>query len=741
MRPARSRSEGRSPSGGTMKFERRFFRPAVILLLLAAATCGHGQRALTLEDIFDSDKFSGQYLKAFEWRPDGFAFSYIRKDSASGRQALFQEEVGSGKRTVLIDSSRSPVSFGGRVEKRFKVPGYSWFPDSRRLLLEQRSDIYLYDTADSSVTRLTPDSLEKRDPTVSPDCRRIAYIKRNNLFVLDVASKKERRLTKQGTDELLVGRFDWVYEEEFSIRTGFAWSPDSRRIAYWELDTKAEPRFPIVDFIPVHNEVEWMRYPKAGDANASVRIGVVSADGGRTRWMDLGPERDIYVPRIHWLKDGKTLAIQRLNRKQNTLDLLFADPESGRSRAVLTESDTAGWVDCNDRVRFLENGSFVWGSERSGRMHLVLYSRDATLIRPITSGEWDVTSIAGVHESGNAVYFESNQKSVLESHLYRVSLDGGAPIRLTGTDGTHFVDMSPDCGAFIDRFSSVRSPNRTVLCAANGKELRTLLSGDIPALKETTLAVPEFMTIRTGDGLDLNAMLFKPADFDSAKKYPVLIYTYGGPASQIVSNSWHSGMGSLWHQFLLQKGYLVFSLDNRGTFGQGNAFMNLVYRNMGEGSRDQVEGVKFLRTLSFVDSNRIGIWGWSGGGWMTCLCLTKWAGWFKAGVAVAAVTDLRNYDTIWTERYMGLPQDNPSGYDESNPIQYVDRYRGGLFLVHGTSDDNVHAANSLQLAHALQNAGKPFQMMAYPRKHHGIEGRKTHLQLYNAMTQFLSEKL
>jgi dipeptidyl-peptidase-4 len=724
-----------------MKHMHEMVRRLFFLIVMSALTDLFGQKQLTVEDIYGTDLFSGRCLSSFQWRPDGHAFSYIQKDSVSGKNSLVQQDTLSGRRAVLLDSSRFPVSFDGRREKRFSIPGYSWFPDSRRLLLDSQSDLYCYDTADSSLTRLTADSLEERDPTVSPDCRKIAYLKKNNLLVLDVASKKERRLTKQGTDDLLVGRFDWVYEEEFSIRTGFAWSPDSKRIAYWELDIRAEPEFPIVDFIPIHNEVEWMRYPKAGDPNAAVRVGVVSVDGGRTKWMDLGREKDIYIPRLHWLPGGNTLAIQRLNRDQNRLDLLFADPENGGSRVVLTETDSSGWVDCSDKVRFLKDGRIVWASERSDRMHLYLYSPDAVLIRPLTSGEWDVTGIHGVSESENSVYVESTQKSVLERHLYRVPLDGGPMDRLTEAEGTHSIDMAPDCLTFIDRFSSVSSPTRTVLCRADGEPVRVLLPGEIPALKEYRLAAPEFLTIRTADGLDLNAMLFKPMDFDPAKKYPVLINTYGGPASQIVFNSWGNGMGDLWHQLMLQKGVLVFRVDNRGTFGHGNAFMNLVYHDIGAGVSDQVEGAKFLRTLSFVDSNRIGIWGWSGGGWMTCLALTKCAGWFKAGVAVAPVTDLRNYDTIWTERYMDRPQDNPSGYDESDPIRYIDRYRGGLLLVHGASDDNVHVANSLQLAFGLQNAGKPFQMMIYPRKHHGIEGKKPHVQLFNAMTEFLLKNL
>jgi dipeptidyl-peptidase 4 len=708
---------------------------------LSAMSGVSGQKTLTVRDIYGTDRFDSHALSSLQWRPDGRAFTFTRNNPGSGKAALIEHEADSGAETVLIDSSSSSIPLNDKREKRFRIPGYAWFPDSRHLLLDSQSDLYLFDCAGSSSVRLTADSLEERDPAASPDGSRIAYVKRDNLVVLDVAGRKERRLTKQATETLLVGRFDWVYEEEFSIRTGFAWSPDSKHIAFWELDAAAEPEFPIVDFIPIHNAVERMRYPKAGDPNAAVRVGVVSADGGRTKWMDLGPEKDIYIPRVQWLPDGRTLAIQRLNRDQNRLDLLFADSESGASRLIVTEKDSSGWVDCSDMVRFLGDGRFIWASERSNRMHLYLFKSDGTLIRPLTAGEWDVTGISGVSESDNSVYFESTEKSVLERHLYRAALDGGPAVRLTGAEGTHSIQMAPDCRTFIDRFSSVSAPDRTVLFRKDGGAIRILQSGEIPALDDYRLSVPEFLTIPTPDGLSLNAMLFKPADFDSTRKYPVIVNTYGGPASQIVSDSWRDGMGDLWHQLMLQKGYLVFRVDNRGTFGQGNAFMNLVYRRMGDGVTDQAGAAKFLKSLSYVDSSRIGIWGWSGGGWMACLAMTRCAGTFKAGAAVAPVTDLRNYDTIWTERYMDQPIDNPGGYDEASPLHFIDRYRGGLLLVHGASDDNVHLANTLQLAYGLQNAAKPFQMMIYPRKHHGIEGKKTHVQLFEALTDFFLKNL
>jgi dipeptidyl-peptidase-4 len=716
----------------------------LLAVALGAGILPAGERKpLTVEDVTDSGKLKPQSVTDFQWRPDGRAFSC----EAEGGGVLVLQEVESGKETVLLDSSTIARFAKSRSEKRVHLPGYAWFPDSRRILLNSGTDLAIFDpavfdsSADSALVRLTGDPEEERDATVSPDASRIAYVKSGNLTVFDLGCHRERRLTRSGNDDILIGRFDWVYEEEFSIRTGFAWSPDSKHIAYWELDTTMEPRFPITDFIPVLNPVEWMKYPKAGDANAKVRIGVVPADGGRTVWADLGPDHDIYIPRIQWLPDGKTLAIQRLNREQNRLDLLFMDIRKGKTKIVLTESDSSGWVDCNDMVRFLPDGRFVWASERSDRMHLILFAPDGTLLRPLTSGDWDVTALAAVSATDGFVYFESTEESVLERHLYRVTLDGGAPQKLTTGPGTHRADLSPDQSFFLDSFSNVRTPTRVVLRRSDGSEIRVMRSGALPALDEFDLVAPEFLTFRTRDGLDLNAMLFKPAGFDSTRRYPVLFHTYGGPASQTVFDSWTNGMGSGWHQIMLQHGYLIFALDNRGTFGRGNRFMNLLRGNMGLGVLDQIEAAKWLGSHSFVDSGRIGIWGWSGGGWMTCLAMTRGAGVFRAGAAVAPVTDLRNYDTIWTERYMGLPAVNPSGYDESSPMHWIDGYRGGLLLVHGTADDNVHASNSLQLAYALQNARKPFGLMLYPRKEHGISGKDTRAHLYNGLTDFFLRNL
>jgi dipeptidyl-peptidase-4 len=632
-------------------------------------------------------------------------------------------------------------------QKRFTLPNYIWSPDGESILLPHESDLFLSDPETGVTRRLTQDSEEERDPVFSPDGKKLAYLKNDNLCRLYVATGREIQLTQHGGKDMLIGRFDWVYEEEFGIRTGFAWSPDARRIAYFELDQSPEPVFPVVDFEPVHNTVTPLRYPKAGDPNALVRIGVVSSDGGETGWMDLGSEKDIYIPRIIWFPDSRRLAVQRLNRKQNRLDLLEADAATGRTRVMLTETDPYGWVDVQEHPVFLKHKpGFLWLSQRDNWNHIYLYddysSRES---QPLTQGNWDVTQIVQVDEKSGYVYFMATEASVIERHLYRVRLDGTGFERLTRDPGTHDIQMAPGASFFIDVFSNVETPPRTALHRSDGRQMRVLEKGEIESLKRFRLPLPEFFYLNTDDGLRLNAFIMKPRDFDPDKKYPVLMNVYGVPVdlkgTQIVENNWYSGKGDLWHQMLLQKGYLIFAVENRGTAFLGDDFQNRVYGDLSKGLEDQVRAAKYLKTLPYVDSTRIGIWGASGGGYMTCLAMTKAAGIFKAGIAVSSVTDLSNYDTIWTERYMGLPEENPAGYRASNPLNFVPAYRGGLLLIHGASDDNVHLSNTMQLARRLQAADKPFSMMVYPNQGHGIHGAGYRAHSINLMTEFILKQL
>jgi len=713
----------------------------IVMMLCFPCVLCFGQKKLTVEEIYGTSTFSSRTLDQVRWTPDGKAFTYYETEDETGRRIIKRHDLKSGRVEILIDSESADVLEDPGREKRFTIPNYHWSPTGENILLPSGDDLFLFDVKTESVRRLTEDDAEERDPTFSPDGQKIAYLKYYNLFVLDVDTGEEIQLTEQGWKDLLIGRFDWVYEEEFGIRTGFFWSPDSKYLAYFVLDQSAENEFPIVDFIPIHNTCDWMRYPKAGDANAVVQIGIVPASGGETVWMDIGEEDHIYIPRIEWLPDSRRLAMQRLNRDQNRLELLIADAATGASHVVLTEEDPDGWVDHNDDLLFLQDGKrFLWMSERSNWVHLYLYDVDGKLVQQLTQGPWDVTEIVDIDESKKTVYFMSTEKSAIERHFYKVGLNGKGFRRLTKEDGTHSVQMSPRGNYYLDVFSSVTTPPKTTLYNNKGKEIRVMESGEIEALKDIRMAVPEFFTLTTDDGFELNASIMKPSDFDASKTYPVLIYTYGGPSSQIVRNGWGGSRG-LWHQMMVDKGYLVFSVDNRGTGYKGNDFMNIVYRNMGLGVLDQINGAKYLRSLPYVDGDRIGIWGWSGGGWMTSMAMTKGADYFRAGVSVAPVTDFRNYDTIWTERYMDQPQDNPDGYDASNPMSYIDNYKGGLFLIHGDADDNVHLSNTIQMAYALQNARKPFDIMVYPRKLHGIRGEDTQVHLFNKITAFFLENL
>jgi len=712
-----------------------------VLLSVFLISSSFAQKLLTVEDIFGTSKFASKTLGKLQWTPDNRAFTYFTRDEDTGRLFIKRVDLKTGKKTVLIDSKKVKVLEEPRREKRFTQNNYFWSPNGKYILFPSGNDIFLFDVKTKKVRQLTHDKAEERDPRFSPDSKKIAYLKNHNLFVLNIASGKESQLTNQGTENLLIGRFDWVYEEEFGIRTGFFWSPDSKHIAYFQLDQSCEPEFPIVDFIPIHNKSSKMRYPNAGDPNAIVKIGVIPAEGGKTVWMDIGKKTDIYIPRIKWLNDSQHLAIQRLNRDQNRLYLLFADITTGKSHLILTEDDPHGWVDYNTDITFLkDNRHFIWSSERTNWKHLYLYTLDGVPVKQLTDGNWDVVQLVRVDEKKKLVYFIGTKKSAIERHLYCVNFNGKGFRRLTAEDGWHSINMSPNCRYYIDVFSDAVTPPRTTLYKSNGRKIRVLESGKIEALKDYKLSAPKFFTITTEDSLKLNAFMIKPVDFNPAKEYPVLIYTYGGPGSQIVRNAWGGSRG-LWHQLMAQKGYIIFGVDNRGTGFKGNEFKNIVYRDIGLGVIDQINGAKYLKSLPYIDGSRIGIWGWSGGGWMTCMAMTKGAGFFKTGVAVAPVTDFRNYDTIWTERYMDQPQDNEKGYDDSNPITYIDNYRSGLLLIHGTSDDNVHMSNTMQLAYALENARKPFDLMIYPKKLHGIGGINTRVHLFNKITEYILRNL
>lgn len=723
----------------------------VIFLILGSwLSPVHAQetKKLTIETIFASTELSGKGTPGLTWSPDGRYFAYYRTDENNDKKLiLYQCEARTGSCKEWLTNEEVPAFKPPRREKRFTLPNFIISPDGKAILFPTEKDLFLYDLETRQLKQLTDDSAEERDPTFSPDGQWIAFLKNHNLHVLHLPTGTVKQLTNEGTGDILIGQFDWVYEEEFGIRTGFFWSPDSQYLAFFKVDQRAEPLFPIVDFIPTHNTVENMRYPKAGDTNATVTIGVVPVRKDEEQpaitWLEPGPVRDGYIPRIKWLPNSRQVALMYLNRAQNDLTLYVADIKTGKSRQILRESIVGGWIDIVDHWYFFKKQPlFLWTSEKLGFRHIFLYDLSGKRIRQVTRGLWEVTDIAGVDEDHGWIYFIATRESPLERHLYRVDLYGRNFTKLSDQPGWHSVLMSPDHRYYIDRFSNVETPTQVRLYDASGRLVQIVEANPIEKRSEYAFTVPEFIKIKAADGSDMYAFVHKPADFDESRKYPVLFYTYGGPGSQIVVNRWTGARWYYWHQLLANEGMIIVGVDNRGTGGRGRAWKHKVYYRLGTlEPEDQVAAARYFQSLPYVDAGRIGIWGWSYGGYNTLMTLLKGGTVFKAGIAVAPVTDWRNYDTIYTERYMGTPEDNPSGYDEGSAIKLAKNLRSQLLIIHGSSDDNVHLANTMQLAYELQNHRIPFEMMVYPRKLHGIRGKDTRVHLFHLMLDFIRRTL
>ncbi len=508
-----------------------------------------------------------------------------------------------------------------------------------------------------------------------------------------------------------------------------------------ELDEREVAKYPLVDFSSPSGEADEERYPPAGGANPFVRVYVAPVGGGQAHAIDTGENTDIYIARVKWLTDSKHIAIQRLNRQQTVLDLLVADAASGEARTVLTEKDQY-WINISNDLHFLKDGKrFLWSSERTGYRHLYLYDLEGKELAQLTKGEWEVTAVNAVDEAKGLVYFTGTAKSPLERHLYRVSLEGSAVSRLTIHNGTHGVNMAPDASAFVDTYSDSLTPPRQDLARADGSLLRVINENRVAELADYHLSALQFLLVKTHDGVQLNAMMIKPPDFDATRKYPVLVYTYGGPHGQVVVNQW-TGSNFLWHELMSQKGYIIFALDNRGATGRGHVFEEPIHYRLGaQELSDQRDGVAYLKSLPFVDASRIGIWGWSYGGHMTLHAMFEAPDDFKAGFAGGPVTDWHFYDSIYTERYLGLLPQNEEGYRSSSPIEKAAGLKGKLLIAHGTGDDNVHFANTLSLINKLIELGKYVEVMPFPGRGHGVSDLAAHKLLMNRVTQFFLDNL
>jgi dipeptidyl-peptidase-4 len=724
---------------------------ATLVLALAApfAPAAAQQDRLTVERIFAGGDFRTSTFYP-TWTPGGESFTLVEDAPAGGGSEVWTAGVVTGNRERLIPGSALMPQGAARG---LEVEDIEWTADRARALLYTNSQqvwrqrtkgtYYVYDRASGGVRPLSAAPGWQQFAKLSPDGSKAGFVRDNDLFVVDLATGRETRLTHDGGPTVVNGTFDWVYEEELDLRDGWRWSPDSRRIAFWRLDTSPEKVQTWINDVGLYSQPVALRYPKAGEANALVKIGVIGAAGGPVTWMDTGTERDVYLARMDWAASPNEVVIQRMNRLQNRIDVLFADASTGRSRTAFTDADSA-WVNVDDDLTFVGGGAqLLWTSQRDGFNQVYLYDRQGRQVRQLTRGRWDVTGIDGVDERGGWVYFTGTGGDPTQRQLYRVKLDGTGQQKLSAEPGTHSSSLSPNGQYYVDVWSRLGTPAVSRLYRADGTLLRGL-SDNASArsrIAATGVQAPEFMRVPVGDGTELNAWVIRPAGFDATKKYPVLLYEYGTPGSQTVTDAW-GGTRYLWHQLLAQNGYVVMSVDPRGTSGRGRAFEKAGYLHQGEVvSDDLMEAVRWIGRQPWADAGRIGMWGWSGGGYTTALTLARGGPLFKAGISVAPVTDWRLYDNIYTERVMRTPQENPQGYDRGSPLKLASGLTANYLLVHGTGDDNVHFQNSVQWAAALQAAGKPFSMMLYPNKNHGLPGTTTQVHLFNMLTSFVKTNL
>ncbi len=750
---------------------------AGVLLFAAAAPAGAQESAaqefkpLTVERIYGQPSLSGKLTTGIAWSPDGKLLSYFHRagEGPDAKTDIWALEVATGERRLLVDADKlrgllplSEAEGGGQQTGLGRVTPqeYFWAPDGRALLFVTPDHLYWFDLKTQTGKRLAgppaegpgaPKAPALHDPKVSPDGRWVSFVRSYDLWVVNVATGEEKQLTRSGREEWMNGQLDWVYPEELEIRTAYWWSPDSSAIAYLQMDERPVTQYPLVNFLSYVGKSETMRYPKAGDANPIVRVGVVSLAEGSSRWMDTGREPNIYIARVQWLRDSKRLAIERLNRAQNKLELLFAEAADGRSQVVLAEEDKY-WINLHDDLYFFADGRrFLWSGERNapegefpnpgGFRHLYLYDLSGKLLKQLTHGDWEVAALAGVDEQRGMIYFTATEKSPIERHLYRVGLEGGAVTRLTRDAGAHAIKMAPDAAHYLDTYSNAITPSRQDVYRADGAGRAVLHENKVAELAAYKLQPVEFFTVPGADGTALEALMIKPPGFDASRKYPVLVNLYGGPHGQVVRNAW-GGSNFLWHQLMAQKGFLIFAVDNRGMAARGHAFEAPIYHRMSEVElADQLAGVAYLKSLPYVDASRIGIWGWSYGGYMTCTAMLNAADVFKAGFAGSPVTDWRQYDTIYTERYMGLPQENVEGYKQSSPVTRVAQLKGKLLIAAGTGDDNVHFANTVEFSEQLIKAGHYAEILIYPGRGHGISDSPARMHLFRRVTQFFLDNL
>jgi len=716
---------------------------AVLLFLTAVV---FGQQKITVENVF-SGTFRAKGMDELQSLKNTNQYTVLNVDMASRSMQIDLYDFATLKKVSnLIDTKNYKELADG-------IDSYTFDASEKKILIACNSskifrhsftaDYFLYDIAGKSLTKLV--DFQIQEPTFSPDGTKIAYAKENNLYIYDVASKKSTAVTTDGKKNAVInGITDWVYEEEFAFVRAFDWSKDSKKLAYIRFDESQVPEFSMSIFHKdLYPKIETFKYPKAGEKNSVVSLHIYDAAGNTSKKVDLGNYNDFYIARMQWTNDANVLCAQVLNRHQDNLDLLFVDGNTATAKVVLNEKDKA-YVDITDNLTFLKDNSFIWTSEKDGFNHIYVYDKNGKLKNQVTKGNWEVVSYYGFDEKTKTIFYQSTENGSINRDLYRIGLDGKNKVRLSSKVGTSAATFSPNFQYFITTFSSNTQPTTYTLNEAKtGKEIQVIENNQALAdkLKAYSLPSKEYFVLKTAKGNELNAWILKPKDFDPSKKYPVFMFQYSGPGSQQVNNQWNNS-NDYWFLSLTQQGYIVACVDGRGTGYKGADFKKVTQKELGKYEvEDQIDAAKVIGAYPYVDASRIGIFGWSYGGFMASNCIFQGNDVFKMAIAVAPVTNWRFYDSVYTERYMQTPQENASGYDQNSPINHVDKLKGKFLLIHGSGDDNVHVQNTMQMMEALIQANKQFDSQIYPDKDHGIYGGNTRIQLYNKMTNFIKENL
>jgi dipeptidyl-peptidase-4 len=714
------------------------------------------KKDITVEDLWLKGVFQPEYPEGFNWMNNDLYYTNLEPaeetSSLTTRPMLTViRKYGVVKNEALekmVDLSN--IKPEGE-ENTIDIESYSFSRDESKVLIatetermyrrSSKSHYYIYDLASKKLRGLSTGKQAYAD--FSPDGKKVAFVRENNLFYVDLSTGKEVQITSDGKhNEIINGSTDWVYEEEFEFTKAFFWSPDGLKLAFYRFNEKEVKEYNMQLWTGLYPEDYRFKYPKAGEKNSEVKIKIFDVASSSSKEVDLGKEPDIYIPRIKWA-DKEQLSILRMNRHQNFLEIMLAGYSSAQPRIIYTEKNEA-YIEINDHLTFLKDGKhFILTSEKDGYRHIYKYDLKGTLAAQLTKGSWEIDKFLGIDEDKGIVYFTSSQVSPMERHLYKTDLFGKTTKKISAESGTHEIEMSRNFRFYLDNYSTANSPNSSTLYESSGKALKVLSGNSVlkDRIAEYKISPVEFFDFTIEDGTKLNGYMIKPLNFDPTKKYPVFMTVYGGPGSQTVTDAW-AGANYFWYQMLAQKGYLIVSVDNRGTGGRGGAFKKITQFKLGQyETQDLISTAKYLGDFKYVDKSRIGIFGWSFGGYLSSLALTVGADYFKTGIAVAPVISWRFYDTIYTERFLGLPSENPGGYDNNSPISHAGKLKGKYLLVHGTADDNVHFQNSIAMQDALISSNKQFDSFFYPNKNHGIYGGVTRYHLYKMMTDFLLKNL